>query len=354
MTSIPGTDPSAGKSVDDVAAGLCDDAVKAGKIRPEQIQKYWEEWRTELYSAARGMQYAERLSEIRERIERMTSVAPTGETGPPESDALGRVLVGTGKKAPIAPPDWPEMGEYLALPLSDLVALSCDLDPDAIRHRGIGQSDPKFREYMRRTGVATNRSEEIPHTADRRVRLEDFAAWAAKMKWPLPVEFPGQKVGSSVASQSGTVIVDLDSLEKLGNGGFGSVYVYPDPRLNTEFAIKVFDPSPFNGPDARTRFLREAGLLFRLKHDNIVRVFEVGELNDGRPFIKMERFPGRDLYAHEGKLAGDAGSHVIRGLASALEHAHEKGVFHRDIKPSNILVNDALDRVCLIISALAF
>jgi hypothetical protein len=74
---------------------------------------------------------------------------------------------------------------------------------------------------------------------------------------------------------------------EIGSGGFGVVYRARDPRLNIDFALKVFEPYPglTSHADARARFVREAGLLFRLRHENIVRVYDAGELRDGRPYI---------------------------------------------------------------------
>lgn len=121
-----------------------------------------------------------------------------------------------------------------------------------------------------------------------------------------------------------------------------------DARLVAE----IFDPFPgmTSHADARARFVREAGLLFRLRHENIVRVFDAGELADGRPFIKMEFFDGLNLQkAREDRAptALDAIA-VVGKLTAAVEHAHSRSIVHRDIKPSNVLVSAALDDVRLI------
>ena len=74
-----------------------------------------------------------------------------------------------------------------------------------------------------------------------------------------------------------------DRWSPIGSGGFGIVYRASDPRLGIDFALKVFDPFPglTSHADARARFVREAGLLIRLRHENIVRVYDAGELADG-------------------------------------------------------------------------
>jgi len=117
------------------------------------------------------------------------------------------------------------------------------------------------------------------------------------------------------------------------------------------FALKVFDPSPFNSSqDGRERFLREAGLLFRLHHENIVRIFDAGELPNGKPFIKMEYFPGVSLQAllDSRSVSAEEALHIVGRLTAALEHSHSRSIFHRDIKPTNILVSQSLDSVRLI------
>jgi serine/threonine-protein kinase len=138
----------------------------------------------------------------------------------------------------------------------------------------------------------------------------------------------------------------------LGSGGFGSVYRVSDQRLGVEFALKVFDPHPFitSKENARERFLREAGLLFRLQHEHVIRVYDAGELPGGKPFIKMEYFAGSDLQraAANCPLGESEALGLTLRLARALAHAHERGIVHRDIKPTNILVSQALDDLRLI------
>lgn len=129
---------------------------------------------------------------------------------------------------------------------------------------------------------------------------------------------------------------------EIGRGGFGVVFRAKDPKLEIDFALKVFEPYPgLSLADARARFTREAGLLFRLRHENIVRIFDAGELHDGRPFIKMEFFDGLNLNkAREQRpLSTNAAVELVGKVAAAIEHAHSRSIIHRDIKPSNILLS---------------
>ncbi len=138
----------------------------------------------------------------------------------------------------------------------------------------------------------------------------------------------------------------------LGSGGFGSVYRVTDQRLDLDFAIKVFTPHPFitSQASARVRFLREAGLLFRLHHQHVIRIYDAGELSTGQPYIKKEYFAGADLQKISARRSLSTGEslHVTLRLARALSHAHERGIVHRDIKPSNVLVSESLDDLRLI------
>lgn len=139
---------------------------------------------------------------------------------------------------------------------------------------------------------------------------------------------------------------------EIGNGGFGTVYRVTDRRLDIDFAFKVFNPFPGlnSQADARARFVREAGLLFRLRHENIVRVFDAGQLVDGRPFIKMEYFDGLNLQKSRDQRPPTVGEavRIVGKLAAAVEHAHSRSIIHRDIKPSNILASSSSSEVRLI------
>lgn len=149
-----------------------------------------------------------------------------------------------------------------------------------------------------------------------------------------------------------SIVPPNENWELLGAGGFGSVYRVADQRLGLDFALKVFTPHPFitSHAKARARFLREAGLLFRLHHEHIIRVYDAGELAAGQPYIKMEYFAGADLQKTSARrsLSTTEALEVAVRLARALSHAHGRGIVHRDIKPSNVLVSDAVDDLRLI------
>ncbi len=127
--------------------------------------------------------------------------------------------------------------------------------------------------------------------------------------------------------------------EVLGAGVFGDVYLAYDPRLDREVAIKVLKPDQ---PNARVleRFFREARAAAKLDHPNIVALHDAGR-DGGRFWIAYQHVEGTTLAALTAKHAIDAktAARIVRSLADAIDHAHERGVYHRDLKPANVLID---------------
>jgi len=138
--------------------------------------------------------------------------------------------------------------------------------------------------------------------------------------------------------EPGDIIADKYVVESyLGSGSMGWVVAARHRDLGHQVAIKVLRS---NGPQARRRFLAEAKTTVRLSHANIPRVFDIGRLPGGAPYIVMEYLAGRDLaaVAAEGPIpVGDAISYVIEACAAVAE-AHASGIVHRDLKPANLFL----------------
>jgi len=132
-------------------------------------------------------------------------------------------------------------------------------------------------------------------------------------------------------------------LGELGRGAISIVFDARDLLTDRPVALKLIEPTLWGPPTSaaeRLRFLTEAMPEWRLKHPNIVTVYDAGD-GDGRLYIAMERLEGRSLrrMLDESPLPGVPRSlRMAAEFASGLVHAHERGVVHRYVKPSNILI----------------
>ena len=130
-------------------------------------------------------------------------------------------------------------------------------------------------------------------------------------------------------------------LERIGEGGFGVVYMAEQERpVRRRVALKIIKL----GMDTRqvvARFEAERQALAMMDHPNIARVFDAGTTPMGRPYFVMELVRGLPIteYCDQRKLPIRERLALVAQVCSALQHAHSKGVIHRDIKPSNVLVS---------------
>ena len=128
-------------------------------------------------------------------------------------------------------------------------------------------------------------------------------------------------------------------LEKLGEGAMAAVYKAFDPSINRSLVIKFLHANLCANAEHRNRFLREAKAAGGLAHENIVTIFDVGEI-ENRPYIAMELLGGApldEMMPQGTELPLRDALLIGLQIANALDYAHSKGIFHRDIKPANIM-----------------
>jgi serine/threonine protein kinase len=131
-------------------------------------------------------------------------------------------------------------------------------------------------------------------------------------------------------------------VEKLGEGGMGTVYRVRDMELERELAIKVMKREFVGDRAALKRFQKEAAAAGDLTHPNIAQVYG-SSFETASPYLVMEFVDGisfADVLRHERCLSAERTIGLAMQICDALQYAHSKGIVHRDLKPSNVLVLD--------------
>ena len=161
-----------------------------------------------------------------------------------------------------------------------------------------------------------------------------------EMELPHTVELPPHLVAVQPAAHApGRRIQQFELQAFLGQGGFGVVWRAHDQNLQRDVALKFPRPDRLNDSN-RAQFLEEARSAAKLRHPNIVAIYEVGE-HDGEIYIVSELVDGITLksWSQAHALSPTAAARTIAKLATAVQHAHEQGIVHRDLKPANVLVD---------------
>jgi serine/threonine protein kinase len=130
-------------------------------------------------------------------------------------------------------------------------------------------------------------------------------------------------------------------LAKVGQGGMATVYKAEHTRFKELRALKIMNAELAHDANFAKRFTREAILTRKLQHPNAVRVDDIDEAEDGRPFMVMEYIEGQSLkevIQREAPMPVGRVCSIVIQVAAALEAAHQLGIVHRDIKPANIVL----------------
>jgi len=143
--------------------------------------------------------------------------------------------------------------------------------------------------------------------------------------------------------------VQIDSL--LARGDMAEVYLGTHTTLQRKVVVKILRGHYEDDPTLLERFQREARVVAKLRHLNIVQVFDFDTVDD-QPYIVMEYIAGpslsqylKALHGKNRRLEFPVVSRLLTGVANALQYAHESGVVHRDVKPGNILLTSPSSQI---------
>jgi|GEM_PF-3950009 len=129
-------------------------------------------------------------------------------------------------------------------------------------------------------------------------------------------------------------------LDEIGRGGMGVIYAAEQKSLKRHVALKMIAHHELRSEQARRRFQSEVEAAATLEHPNIVRIYDVGQVDD-RPFFTMKLISGGSLkeVLDDGPLSSKNAAELAQSIALAIHYAHQRGILHRDLKPANILMD---------------
>lgn len=157
---------------------------------------------------------------------------------------------------------------------------------------------------------------------------------------PSPSILPEHRPG-------GVLFIGKYQVEQLlGRGRMGVVYKAFQQDLNRTVALKLLAEGAHASPKQKERFIKEAQAIAKLRHPNIVTVYEVGDW-EGQPYFTMDFVEGKSLdkMIVKQKLAPREAARLALDIAEAVEYAHSNSIIHRDLKPGNIILNSKGDPV---------
>ncbi|MEZ4227103.1 MAG: protein kinase [Polyangiaceae bacterium] len=140
-------------------------------------------------------------------------------------------------------------------------------------------------------------------------------------------------------------------VRRLGEGAMGAVWEAVNELTERSFAIKLIHHSALHGEELRARMFREARAAGRLQHPNVIELYDVGQTDDGDPFLVMELLRGEtleQLLERKRQLPVNLACAIGIQVARALTAAHGAGIVHRDLKPANIFLHRQPDGAVLV------
>jgi serine/threonine protein kinase len=218
-----------------------------------------------------------------------------------------------------------------------------------------GMFESLFDELVLACDEATSRGQPFSLPADKlaqlapedRSRLEQICQLFENVRMPSSsvISSSGDRANGTRPSTPAIVLPyrlgDYELCDVLGEGGMGAVYKAKQLSLDRPVAVKMIRGAALSTVRQRDRFREEALILAKLKHPQIVQIYEVGE-HQGLPYFSMQMVEGTSLDKHVAYFLSKprAAVELLVRVARTVHSAHQHGVLHRDLKPSNVLLDD--------------
>ncbi len=229
--------------------------------------------------------------------------------------------------------------------VSDVAMSARPLEPTAVDCRRVSVSGCPSEETLVRWAAGACRVDDVAtlaaHVDGCEACRAGFSAALAALRIDDTVARPSL-LGPTAPVAIGQVLLrKYQVLDVLGSGGMGVVFRARHLQLNHEVALKFIRGEHLHRADVRSRFMREARSAAALRSEHVNRVLDLGELEDGTPFMALELLTGQTLEARLAERGPLPEAEVIRWVRQAcvgLEAAHAAGIVHRDLKPANLFL----------------